>query len=120
MKYCSHCGAELLDEAVICPKCGCPVETVPAKTEVNAGQRDARGLGIASIVLGCFPFVPGLGSVLSIIGIILGAVGLHKSGTALHERHLNIAGLVVSCVTAFLSIIFVVIYIILITTPSGS
>ena len=23
MKYCSHCGAELLDEAVICPKCGC-------------------------------------------------------------------------------------------------
>lgn len=26
MKYCSHCGAEILDEAVICPKCGCAVE----------------------------------------------------------------------------------------------
>ncbi len=25
MKYCSKCGNELLDEAVICPKCGCPV-----------------------------------------------------------------------------------------------
>ena len=25
MKYCSHCGAELLDEAIVCPKCGCPV-----------------------------------------------------------------------------------------------
>ena len=23
MKYCAHCGAELLDEAVVCPKCGC-------------------------------------------------------------------------------------------------
>ena len=23
MKYCSHCGKELLDEAVICPGCGC-------------------------------------------------------------------------------------------------
>ena len=23
MKYCSHCGKELLDEAVICPSCGC-------------------------------------------------------------------------------------------------
>ncbi len=23
MKYCSHCGKELLDEAVICPNCGC-------------------------------------------------------------------------------------------------
>ena len=23
MKYCSKCGKELLDEAVICPNCGC-------------------------------------------------------------------------------------------------
>lgn len=23
MKYCTHCGKELLDEAVICPGCGC-------------------------------------------------------------------------------------------------
>ena len=27
MKYCSKCGAELFDEAVICVKCGCPVES---------------------------------------------------------------------------------------------
>ena len=26
MKYCTHCGKELLDEAVICPGCGCEVE----------------------------------------------------------------------------------------------
>ena len=25
MKFCSKCGNELLDEAVMCPKCGCPV-----------------------------------------------------------------------------------------------
>ena len=24
MKFCSTCGAELHDEAIICPKCGCP------------------------------------------------------------------------------------------------
>lgn len=23
MKYCSQCGAEIVDNAVICPKCGC-------------------------------------------------------------------------------------------------
>ena len=23
MKYCSHCGAEIADQAVVCPKCGC-------------------------------------------------------------------------------------------------
>ena len=26
MKYCSTCGAELHDEAVICPKCGCTAD----------------------------------------------------------------------------------------------
>lgn len=28
MKYCSKCGAELLDEAVMCPKCGAEQETI--------------------------------------------------------------------------------------------
>ena len=23
MKYCRECGAEIMDKAVICPKCGC-------------------------------------------------------------------------------------------------
>lgn len=27
MKYCSNCGAELVDTAVICPKCGCAVNS---------------------------------------------------------------------------------------------
>lgn len=27
MKYCSKCGNQLYDEAVICPKCGCMAET---------------------------------------------------------------------------------------------
>lgn len=26
MKFCTHCGKELLEEAVICPGCGCAVE----------------------------------------------------------------------------------------------
>ncbi len=33
MKYCKHCGAELLDEAIVCPKCGCSAEeNVPVQT----------------------------------------------------------------------------------------
>ena len=30
MKYCSHCGKEIMDEAVMCPHCGCAVESNPA------------------------------------------------------------------------------------------
>ncbi|MBD5391055.1 zinc-ribbon domain-containing protein [bacterium] len=32
MKYCSHCGEELEDEAVVCVKCGCSAG--PAKNRV--------------------------------------------------------------------------------------
>jgi TM2 domain-containing membrane protein YozV len=28
MKYCAHCGAELMDEAVVCVKCGCAIENI--------------------------------------------------------------------------------------------
>lgn len=29
MKYCSNCGAEIADQAVVCPKCGCAVSLSP-------------------------------------------------------------------------------------------
>ena len=43
MKFCTKCGAELLDEAVICTKCGCMVDgaRVPA---VKAPKSRADGL----------------------------------------------------------------------------
>lgn len=28
MKFCQKCGSELMDEAVICPKCGCSVRSM--------------------------------------------------------------------------------------------
>ncbi len=35
MKYCSHCGAEVADEAVVCVNCGCAVSDTHAKEENN-------------------------------------------------------------------------------------
>lgn len=35
MKYCTHCGKELLDEAVICVGCGCAVSGQNAQTVNN-------------------------------------------------------------------------------------
>ena len=28
LKFCTHCGKELFDEAVVCPNCGCPVKDI--------------------------------------------------------------------------------------------
>ena len=53
MKYCTHCGAELNDEAVVCVKCGCSVEN----KNVPAAQSNSDGTAwtIAKIFLifGC-------------------------------------------------------------------
>lgn len=35
MKYCTHCGKELLDEAVICVGCGCAVSEQNTQTVNN-------------------------------------------------------------------------------------
>ena len=32
MKFCSHCGAEIRDEAIMCPKCGCTVTVGTVKS----------------------------------------------------------------------------------------
>ena len=37
MKYCSKCGNQLLDEAVMCPKCGCPTEV---KKSISPEQKE--------------------------------------------------------------------------------
>ena len=52
MKYCTRCGNELLDDAVICPKCGCAVEGMRNPEAVN----NRSGLQTAAkifMILGC-------------------------------------------------------------------
>ena len=42
MKFCNHCGNQVLDEAVICPKCGCPIaETAPVEANAPMGMNAA-------------------------------------------------------------------------------
>ncbi|MBQ8324456.1 MAG: hypothetical protein IJY89_01360 [Clostridia bacterium] len=74
MKYCSKCGKELFDEAVICVGCGCPVksaatknETDPEHSKLMAFVAEAKSiyiLGIISLVL-CL----GIGIIFQIINL---------------------------------------------------
>ena len=57
MKYCQKCGNELLDEAVICPKCGCAAgKSEMDQQQDNHAKNQIKGAimilaGIAIIVL---------------------------------------------------------------------
>ncbi len=39
MKYCTHCGKQVKDEAVVCTECGCPIESAkPKKSTAKKGS----------------------------------------------------------------------------------
>lgn len=66
MKYCSKCGKELVDEAVICVGCGCPVNGTPSANTQKTQQAETSGLATGAII--CAFLLPLVGLILGIIG----------------------------------------------------
>lgn len=60
MKYCSHCGKELDDDAIVCVNCGCKAPKSEAKqTELSNGLKlAAKILMIISTVIMGFALIP--------------------------------------------------------------
>ncbi len=50
MKYCSKCGKEILDETVICPGCGCPVERAATAAPLPQKKKSIKKIVILSSV----------------------------------------------------------------------
>ena len=74
--YCSVCGKEILDEAIICPGCGCMVKNSSVQKAVSTSSDSDKKtqvsliLGIVGIVFAwLFALV---GHITSIIGIVIG------------------------------------------------
>ena len=87
MKFCSKCGKELLDEAVICPGCGCSVAT-PEATEAVVPKTEGAALAVVAFV---FSFL------IPIVGLICGIVGAAKYKTS-GLRGLSVAAIVISII----------------------
>ena len=49
MKYCSHCGAQVADEAVVCVQCGCSVAVPASHSEPSTLSTVAK----VFMILGC-------------------------------------------------------------------
>ena len=83
MKFCVKCGRELMDEAVICPGCGCAVDNAPQVVGKDPIPEQNRSK--ASVVLGIIGIVAAwlfalAGHIISIIGIVLGIKEYKKTG----------------------------------------
>ena len=60
MRYCSHCGKEIMDAAVICVHCGCPVNNSPvAVTNRSHGMETAvKVFMVLSSISICWLIIP--------------------------------------------------------------
>jgi hypothetical protein len=83
MKYCAHCGGEVAEEAVICPKCGCAVA---------AAEPDIPSTGMNIL---CF-FFP-------VVGLILYLVW--KDKTPLKAKGVGKWAIIGACVSVALGIL---------------
>ena len=74
--YCSKCGKELVDEAVICTNCGCAVQGAILSQNTKSSQNAEKKTSI-SMILGIIGLVFAwlfalVGHITSIIGIVIG------------------------------------------------
>ena len=72
--YCSKCGEHIMDEAVICPKCGC--ETNVKKPQLEYPDEPKTGMGVLFALL------------LGVIGLIIG-ICLYKDGTVARKTFIK-------------------------------
>ena len=100
MKYCTHCGTEIVDEAVICTKCGCAVGQI---VQGSSGVNNKFIGGLVTLLSGI------VGLIYSLITIssdmkpsgFLGLQYTYKSPLTSHEV-MMIAILIISIIVAII------------------
>ena len=103
MKYCTKCGCEMEDDAVVCPKCG-NVAKVAQATAI-AKPVKSSGIGIAALGLSIIGFMTGfigIGILFDVIAVILAIIALMKSKRIPTKTGLPIAGLIIAGISLIL------------------
>ena len=57
MKFCQHCGKEIMNEAVICPGCGCSVQSTNNTHQPEVDETVSAGLVLLAVLIPLFGFI---------------------------------------------------------------
>lgn len=103
MKYCSHCGAELVDDAVVCPKCGCAVDGTQSPVQNTKTNQSVSTLSIVGLV---FAFL------WPLIGLIISIIAKNNAKSIDDTKSYSYAktGMIISIVLLVLSVVLGVLF----------
>lgn len=104
--FCSKCGKEIFESAVICPHCGCATEKFQnrnSETMVTGNVASLKTLALISIITGIF---------MPIVAWICGGIGLYKASAfspstpGLNEvKRLLFVGILLGVITSTISFV---------------
>ena len=128
MKYCARCGNQLVDEAMVCPNCGCMTGKMPAPAVVSAPAPASANKKMAGSWLPLVFSILGWNNlfffVLYYFDVSFGCVMYNMLGTSVapllgllsaivylkgDNKVCPILGLIFSCMAIFVKFILVVI-----------
>lgn len=101
MKYCTHCGCEVVDDASVCPKCGSEL-SVPStyKKSKSSYSFDGGKNGFAIAGFVCSFFIP-------LLGWIFGGIGLNRANSTYGKgKGLSIAAIIIASAMFVFNMVF--------------
>lgn len=99
MKFCSKCGQEVHEQAVVCVHCGCPIEGAAV---ANANKKYSA-MSITGFILSLISIYFSIYGAVAVAGIIFSAIGIKRCETgAFKGGGMAVAGLVISIISLVL------------------
>lgn len=98
--YCTNCGKEIDDKAVVCPHCGVATDNYVELEKVAEPTKKVNGLGIAGFVVGLSSLAFGIYLLIAcIVGLVLSIIAVKNKPKCGKCNGLATAGLIISIVS---------------------
>ncbi|MBO5713016.1 MAG: zinc-ribbon domain-containing protein [Clostridia bacterium] len=91
--YCTKCGTEIDDEAIICPACGCKTANFTLVVTPKEEVKTSNGIAVAGFI--CSFFIP-------LLGWVFGGIGLARANKRNGKgKGFSIASIIIATVMFF-------------------